>query len=195
VETPETTNERAVRIEKLEAIKQAGLFPYAQRYEKTHSLEQAGKLADGTGNVRVAGRVVSMRGFGKLTFGHLFDFSGKLQFAAQKNKLGESFALLMKLVDTGDFIGLEGEIITTRTGEKTIDISQWTLLSKALRPLPEKFHGLTDQELRYRKRYLDLITSPESMDRFKKTHPDHQDHPQLPGLKRFRRDRHACADQ
>jgi lysyl-tRNA synthetase class 2 len=168
VETPETTNERAVRIEKLEAIKQAGLFPYAQRYEKTHSLEQAGKLADGTGNVRVAGRVVSMRGFGKLTFGHLFDFSGKLQFAAQKNKLGESFALLMKLVDTGDFIGLEGEIITTRTGEKTIDISQWTLLSKALRPLPEKFHGLTDQELRYRKRYLDLITSPESMDRFKK---------------------------
>ena len=168
METPETTNERAVRIEKLEAIKQAGLFPYAQRYEKTHSLEQAGKLADGTGNVRVAGRVVSMRGFGKLTFGHLFDFSGKLQFAAQKNKLGESFTHLMKLVDTGDFIGVEGEVITTRTGEKTIDISQWTLLSKALRPLPEKFHGLTDQELRYRRRYLDLITTPESMDRFKK---------------------------
>ena len=109
-----------------------------------------------------------MRGFGKLTFGHILDFSGKIQFAAQKNKLGESFAHLMKLVDVGDFIGIEGEIITTRTGEKTIDMASWTFLSKALRPLPEKFHGLQDQELKYRRRYLDLITEPQSMERFKK---------------------------
>ena len=167
METPETTSERDVRIEKLEQLRHAGLTPYAQRFEKTHSTKQAKDLPDGTKNVIIAGRVVSIRGFGKLTFGHLLDFSGKMQFAAQKSKLGESFARLMKLVDVGDFIGIDGEIITTRTGEKTIDIAKWTFLSKALRPLPEKFHGLTDQELKYRRRYLDLITAPESMERFK----------------------------
>jgi lysyl-tRNA synthetase class 2 len=91
-----------------------------------------------------------------------------MQFAAQKNKLGDQFTQFQKIVDIGDFIGIEGEVITTKTGEKTIDISGWTFLSKALRPLPEKFHGLTDPELRYRKRYLDLIMSPEVMERFKK---------------------------
>lgn len=167
METPELSSERDVRIEKLEHLRQAGLTPYAQRYEKTHSAQQAKELPDGAKGVKIAGRVVGVRGFGKLTFGHIFDFSGKMQFAAQKNKLGESFTNLMKLVDVGDFIGIEGEIITTRTGEKTIDIAEWTFLSKALRPLPEKFHGLTDQELKYRRRYLDLITAPESMERFK----------------------------
>jgi lysyl-tRNA synthetase class 2 len=167
LETPELSSERDVRIEKIEQLRQAGLTPYAQRYEKTHSTQQAKELADGTKGIKIAGRVVGVRGFGKLTFGHLFDFTGKMQFAAQKNKLGESFTHLMKLVDVGDFIGIEGEIITTRTGEKTIDITEWTFLSKALRPLPEKFHGLTDQEIKYRRRYLDLITSPESMERFK----------------------------
>jgi lysyl-tRNA synthetase class 2 len=162
------SQERKVRIEKLESLRNAGIAPYAQRYEKTHSAQEAGSLADGTTGVKIAGRIVSMRGFGKLTFGHVLDFSGKIQFAAQKNKLGESFGLLMKTVDVGDFIGIEGEVITTKTGEKTIDITQWTFLSKALRPLPEKFHGITDQELKYRRRYLDLITSPESMERFKK---------------------------
>jgi lysyl-tRNA synthetase, class II len=155
-------------LEKIEYLRQAGIMPYAQRFEKTHSAQQAKNLPDATAGIKIAGRVVALRGFGKLTFGHLLDFSGKIQFAAQKNKLGESFALLMKTVDVGDFIGIEGETITTKTGEKTIDISKWTFLSKALRPLPEKFHGITDQELKYRRRYLDLITAPESMERFKK---------------------------
>ncbi len=168
METPELANERTVRIEKLEQLRKAGIPPFAQRFEKTHSAMQAKELPDGTTGVATAGRVVALRGFGKLTFGHLFDFSGKIQFAAQKNKLGESFVLFMKTVDIGDFIGIEGEIITTKTGEKTIDIAKWTFLSKALRPLPEKFHGLIDQELKYRRRYLDLITSPETMERFKK---------------------------
>ncbi|HAJ80329.1 MAG TPA: lysine--tRNA ligase [Fibrobacteres bacterium] len=168
LEPSENTGEREVRIEKLEQLRQAGITPFAERYEKTHSTMQAKELPDGVKGVRLAGRVVGIRGFGKLTFGHLLDFAGKIQFAAQKNKLGESFTRLMKLVDVGDFIGVEGEVITTRTGEKTIDISEWTFLSKSLRPLPEKFHGMTDQELKYRRRYLDLITSPESMDRFKK---------------------------
>lgn len=161
-------DQRAVRIEKIKMLREAGLLPYAERYEKTHSLAQAKALADGTKQVRAAGRVVAIRGFGKLTFSHLLDFSGTLQIALQKNKLAQQFELFMKTVDMGDFVGVEGEIITTRTGEKTIDVAQWTFLSKSLRPLPEKFHGLTDPELVYRRRYLDLITSPEHMDRFKK---------------------------
>ena len=168
MEPQELSSERAARIEKLEYLRHAGIAPYAQRFEKSHSTQQAKGLPDGASGIKVAGRVVALRGFGKLTFGHILDYSGKVQFAAQKNKLGESFGLFMKTVDVGDFIGVEGEIITTKTGEKTVDITQWTFLSKALRPLPEKFHGLTDQELKYRRRYLDLITSPESMERFKK---------------------------
>ena len=161
-------DQRAVRIEKIKMLREAGLLPYAERFEKTHSLAEAKALADGTKQVRAAGRVIALRGFGKLTFGHLLDFSGTMQFALQKNKLAQQFELFMKTVDMGDFVGVEGEIITTRTGEKTIDVAQWTFLAKSLRPLPEKFHGLTDPELVYRRRYLDLITSPEHMERFRK---------------------------
>jgi lysyl-tRNA synthetase class 2 len=162
------SDQRAVRIEKIKMLRDAGVQPYAQRFEKTHLLKDAKALADGTKQVRAAGRVVALRGFGKLTFGHLLDCSGTMQFALQKNKLGPQFDLFMKTVDMGDFVGIEGEIITTRTGEKTIDVASWTFLSKSLRPLPEKFHGLTDQDLVYRRRYLDLITSPDHMERFKK---------------------------
>jgi lysyl-tRNA synthetase, class II len=161
-------DQRAVRIDKIKMLRESGVLPYAERFEKTHMLADAKKLADATKPVRAAGRVIAIRGFGKLTFGHLLDFSGAMQFALQKNKLAQQFELFMKTVDMGDFVGIEGEIITTRTGEKTIDVSSWTFLSKSLRPLPEKFHGLTDQELVYRRRYLDLITEPEHMERFKK---------------------------
>ncbi|HUI92377.1 MAG TPA: lysine--tRNA ligase [Chitinivibrionales bacterium] len=161
-------DQRAVRIEKIKMLREAGVLPYAERFEKTHSLAQARALADGAKQVRAAGRVVALRGFGKLTFGHLLDFSGTMQFALQKNKLAAQFELFMKTVDIGDFVGVEGDIITTKTGEKTIDVTQWTFLTKTLRPLPEKFHGLTDPELVYRRRYLDLITSPEHMERFRK---------------------------
>ncbi|GAG10874.1 unnamed protein product, partial [marine sediment metagenome] len=149
-------------------IHKIGEHPYAERYETTHSMEQALKLDDGVKGVCVAGRVIAIRYFGKLAFGHLFGFSGKIQFALQKNKLDERFAQFKKVVDIGDFIGIEGEMMTTKTGEKTIDISSWTFLSKSLRPLPEKFHGITDPELRLRRRYLDLIMSPDIMERFKK---------------------------
>ncbi len=155
------------RADKLPLLREAGFQPFAERFEKTHSLSEARELDDGTTGVSVAGRVVGLRYFGKLAFGHLFDFSGKMQFAAQKTILGDQFAQLKKLVDIGDFIGIEGEIITTKTGEKSINILKWTFLSKAMRPMPEKFHGLTDPELRLRRRYLDLIMSPDVMDRFK----------------------------
>lgn len=157
-----------VRREKIEFIRQIGQHPYAERFETTHSIEQAGVLENGTKGIRIAGRVIAVRYFGKLAFGHIFGFTGKIQFALQKTKLGTMFEQFKKAVDIGDFIGIEGEMITTKTGEKTIDMSQWKFLSKSLRPLPEKFHGITDPELRLRRRYLDLIMSPEVMERFKK---------------------------
>lgn len=157
-----------VRLDKVPQINNAGYQAYADRFERSHRLHEASVLEDGTKGVRVAGRIVSLRYFGKLAFGHLADIDGKIQFAVQKNKLGPKFDHLKTMVDIGDFIGVEGELITTKTGEKTIDIDDFVFLSKSLRTLPEKFHGITDPELRLRKRYLDLIMSEESRERFKK---------------------------
>ncbi|NLE00921.1 MAG: lysine--tRNA ligase, partial [Fibrobacter sp.] len=157
-----------VRMEKVPQLKDAGYHPYAERFERTHRLHEAVSLPDGTKDVRVCGRIVSFKNFGKLAFGHLYDLDGRLQFAAQKNVLGQQFEDLKKLIDIGDFIGVEGEIITTKTGEKTIDVRKLTFLSKTLRPLPEKFHGINDPEIKLRKRYLDLIMNEESRERFKK---------------------------
>jgi lysyl-tRNA synthetase class 2 len=158
----------AVRANKIDLLRKAGVKPFAERFERSHRLHEAAVLADGTGPVSVAGRIVSLRYFGKLAFGHLYDLEGKLQFALQKNKLGEKFDLFKNAVDIGDFVGLTGTMITTKTGEKTVDVDGFTFLSKSLRPLPEKFHGLTDPELRLRRRYLDLITTQESRERFMK---------------------------
>jgi lysyl-tRNA synthetase class 2 len=166
-EQPLDVNEQMqVRLDKIPAIKAAGHHPYAERFERTHRLHEAVVLPDDTAGVRVAGRVTSLRFFGKLAFGHLYDLEGKLQFAVQKNKLGDRFEHFKQLLDIGDFIGVSGTIITTKTGEKTVDINDFTFLSKTLRPLPEKFHGITDPEIRLRKRYLDLIMSEESRSRF-----------------------------
>jgi lysyl-tRNA synthetase class 2 len=159
----------AVRANKIDLLRKAGVKPFAERFERSHRLHEAAVLADGTGPVSVAGRIVSLRYFGKLAFGHLYDLEGKLQFALQKNKLGEKFDLFKNAVDIGDFVGLTGTMITTKTGEKTVDVDGFTFLSKSLRPLPEKFHGLTDPELRLRRRYLDLITTQESRERFMKS--------------------------
>ncbi len=156
-----------IRREKIRQLEEVGQQPYADRFDKKQSLEKVKTLDDGTGGVSVAGRLVAVRYFGKLAFGHIQDESGKMQFALQKNKLGESFAQFKKLVDIGDFVGIEGSVMTTKTGEKTIDTDGWKFLSKSLRPLPEKFHGITDPELRLRRRYLDLIMNPDVMQRFK----------------------------
>jgi lysyl-tRNA synthetase class 2 len=162
------SDEMRVRREKLVRIIESGMQPYAERYERTHTVGESAQLDDGVEGVRIAGRILALRYLGKLAFGHVFDSTGKVQFALQRNKLNERFTLFKQLVDVGDFIGIEGQMFTTRTGEKTLDIRSWTFLSKSLRSLPEKFHGLSDQEQRMRKRYLDLICSPEVLKRFKK---------------------------
>ncbi len=162
----EYSDQMNVRLEKVDKLRREGINPYAERYPRTHTLQQAYECEEGTKGIAVAGRVIAVRHFGKLIFGHLQDLSGRIQFAAQKQQLEEEFGRLKQLVDIGDHIGIQGEMFITRKGEKTLNIHSWTFLSKALRPLPEKFHGLTDTETRYRQRYLDLIMSRESMDRF-----------------------------
>jgi len=162
------SSEVEVRKQKLKALAEAGIIPFAERFERNHAVTDIKTLADGTENVRVAGRIVGLRYFGKLCFGHLFDQNGRAQFSLQKNVLNEGYDTFRSFVDIGDYVGLEGKIFTTKTGEKTLSVQKWAFLSKALRPLPEKFHGITDDELRMRKRYLDLISTEETMARFKK---------------------------
>lgn len=152
---------RNQRLAHLETLKAAGHRPYGRAFERTGSLaEVRAAFAEGLA-VRVAGRVVAVREMGKSVFAHLQDGTDKFQVYVQKNALGDESFAAFKAVDLGDFIGLEGELFTTRTGEQSVKVLKWELLSKALHPLPEKWHGLSDVEVRYRQRYLDLIANPD----------------------------------
>ena len=156
------TDQEKVRREKLKEIEKV-CNPYPEKYEKTHSLASAKALEDGTKEVSVAGRIVFARKMGKLSFVKIRDIEEAFQLEFKIDELGEEkYSFFKKLIDTGDFIGAKGEIFTTQTGEKTLRVKEYTFLGKALRPLPEKFHGLTDTELKYRERYTDLIMNEES---------------------------------
>ncbi len=158
----ELTDQELSRRNKLNEISEI-TNPYPERYDVTNTLLEARNLEDGTKDVRIAGRLVFARKMGKLSFGRLRDIESDIQIQLKSDVTSESdYNFFKKLVDIGDFIGAEGEIITTQTGEKTLLASSITFLGKALRPLPEKFHGLTDTELKYRQRYVDLISNEES---------------------------------
>ncbi len=158
------------RFKKLAEIGAMGVRPYAGRFEVSISSQ---KLLDAYGQATkeelennkvtatLAGRIIAMRNFGKACFCHIQDGSGKTQLYLQKNTLGDDSYALFKKLDIGDFIGVTGFLFRTKTNELTLDVEKFTLLSKSLRPLPEKWHGLTDVELRYRQRYVDLIVNPE----------------------------------
>ena len=162
----ELTEQEVVRREKLEEIKKV-CNPYPEKFDRTHALKDAKKLEDGTQNVRIAGRTIFMRKMGKLSFVRIRDLEGDMQLEFKIDIIGEdNYQFFKKQVDAGDFIGAEGEIFTTQTGEKTLRVHSFEFLGKALRPLPEKFHGLTDIELKYRQRYVDLITNEESRNVF-----------------------------
>jgi len=150
------------RIDKLKMLQDAGFQVYPERFPVTHALKDAFLLPDGTAGVRIAGRVISMRKMGKITFGHLQDMEGKLQFVLKKNTLEDQYDFFHKIVDIGDFFGFTGTLFTTNSGERSLQVESYTFLGKALRELPEKWHGLADTELRYRQRYLDLISNEES---------------------------------
>lgn len=151
---------RAQRLANMEALRAAGQRPFGRSFKRTGTLaETAAAYADDL-NVALAGRIIALREMGKSIFGHIQDGSGRFQFYVQRPAIGdESFAAFRKL-DIGDHVGLTGTLFTTRTGEKTIRVATWELLSKALLPLPDKWSGLQDQEVRYRQRYLDLVANP-----------------------------------
>lgn len=141
--------------------------PYPEKFEVNYELCDASQLEDGVTGVSVAGRIILMRKMGKMSFLTIGDIKGKIQISVKLDMVGEEVYQRFKSdYDIGDFIGVEGEIFTTHTGEKTIRASSITFLGKALKPLPEKFHGVEDVETIYRERYLDLIMNDESKKKF-----------------------------
>ena len=162
----EFTEQELVRRNKVEEIKEF-CNPYPERYETNYTLKEASTLEDGIKDVRVAGRIVFMRKMGKLSFLKLRDIEGDLQVSIKIDLVGEEkYKFFKTMIDLGDFIGVVGEIFTTQTGEKTLRADDFTFLGKALKPLPEKFHGVTDPEICYRNRYLDLIMNESTRKRF-----------------------------
>lgn len=158
---------KRVRLEKEQLLKDQGINIHPERYEVTHSLKDSRELADGTKGVRVAGRVLSKRKMGKISFLDLRDIEGKIQVVVKRDDIGEEkYKLLHATIDVGDFMGVEGEIFTTQAGEKSIQMVDYEFLGKAIRPLPEKFHGISNQETLYRERHLDLIMNEETKKRF-----------------------------
>ncbi|MBE7022575.1 MAG: lysine--tRNA ligase [Ruminococcaceae bacterium] len=157
-----------IRRDKLKELQENGADPFLQvKFDRTHTATQI--IADYDAlegkSVTVAGRLMSKRGMGKVMFCDLHDISGRIQLFVKKDILEDAYDAFKKL-DIGDIVGATGEVFTTKTGEISIKINSYTLLAKSLQPLPEKFHGLTDTDLRYRQRYVDLIMNAEVKDTF-----------------------------
>jgi lysyl-tRNA synthetase class 2 len=175
------TNEFHVRLQKIKELREAGIIPYADRYERTHTSKQALELGEkgpirdvpdivkepAKDLIKLCGRLVSFRGHGKLSFGHLQDIDGRIQICFMEDLIGAEPYKFLRKVDMADFVGVEGELFRTKHGEITLLVYKTKILSKALRPLPEKWHGLKDQEQIYRQRYLDTVMNQDSLERFK----------------------------
>ena len=150
------------RRQKMLALREKGVAPYGQRFETSGTLEAVrARFADGNAE-KVAGRITAHRDMGKSHFLDLTDATGRFQIFVHAKEVGPEAYEIFKLLDMGDFIGVEAEAFTTKTGEPTLRVKTLTVLSKALRPLPDKWHGLSDVEQRYRQRYLDLLANPGS---------------------------------
>lgn len=159
----ESNEHLQVRLEKLQELKEKGINPFGGRYERTHYASEI--LADFENlegqDVVVAGRIMAKRAMGKASFAHVQDYSGQIQIYIRLNDIGTDTYELFSHLDIGDIIGIKGSVFRTRTGETTVSAKDLVLLSKSLRPLPEKWHGLKDVELRYRQRHVDLIVNPD----------------------------------
>ena len=166
--TPEQKPEDifAQRAAKVQDLAAAGILPFGRRFDNVQMTADVRKNfkpeAEKQEEVTIAGRMTAFRAMGKSIFADIKDSSGRMQIYVQRDQIGEDDFKVFKKLDLGDIIGVTGEPFTTRTGELTVKMHKFTLLSKSLRPLPEKFHGLTDIEQRYRQRYLDLITNDDS---------------------------------
>lgn len=164
-------DQELVRRQKVEKLKELGIDPFGQAYDRTHYSSDIKELVAGKSNeeveamdlhVSIAGRIMFIRKMGKASFFSIQDLKGKQQVYISINDLGEESYDLFKMADVGDIVGLKGKVMLTRTGEPTVKCLEYTHLTKSLRPLPEKFHGLTDKEERYRRRYVDLIMNEEA---------------------------------
>ena len=156
------SSEIDIRKEKVRKLKEQGVIPYIEKFDRTCTLKDAKTMEDGE-NVSVCGRITFRRIMGKLSFFAIEDINARLQISISRNEIDEeTYAFFKTMVDTGDFVGVSGELYTTHTGEKTVRTHQFQLLSKAILPLPEKFHGLANQDQRYRERCMDLVSNEES---------------------------------
>ena len=159
-----------VRVEKTASLRQKGIDPYPTNYKRTHTSQQAEKAFEAAEKeddefnetIKVAGRIMGRRGMGKASFIDLSDADGRIQVMMRSNVLNEDYEILDDL-DIGDWIGAEGTLFRTRTGQITLQVATFSVLCKSLRPLPEKWHGLTDVETRFRQRYLDLISNADAI--------------------------------
>ncbi|MBD8016786.1 MULTISPECIES: lysine--tRNA ligase [Planococcus] len=171
----ELNDQLLVRREKMQAFRDHGMDPFGGRFERTHLsqeiIEQYGELSkeeleETPHEVVIAGRVMTKRGKGKAGFAHIQDLKGQIQIYVRKDAIGEEAYEFYNTVDLGDILGVKGTVFKTNVGELSVKAKEVTFLTKALRPLPEKFHGLKDVEQRYRQRYLDLLTSESSKETF-----------------------------
>lgn len=172
---PSLNEQMMVRREKLAFLREKGIDPFGTRYDRTHTtkgIKEAAKdkekeeLEASKITVKVAGRIMTKRGQGKAGFAHIQDQLGQVQIYVRQDEIGESMYAVFQRADLGDIIGVEGTLFLTKMGELTIRVHAYTHLVKALRPLPDKFHGLHDKEEIYRRRYVDLIANAESRHRF-----------------------------
>jgi lysyl-tRNA synthetase class 2 len=161
------------RIKKMQEFRKLGINPYPYKYSPTHTARQILdkykeiQIEESKDKACVAGRIVSIRRMGKVTFCHIRDHTEKIQLFLREDSLGKDYELL-KLWDIGDWVGAEGAVFKTKTGEVSVLVSKPEMLCKAVRPFPEKWHGLKDVEIRYRKRYLDLAMNPDVRETFRK---------------------------
>ena len=171
VEEVRLTDQQEARIAKMNALREQGIDPFGKAFNRTSNSQlikdeygekSAEELESLHAEVSIAGRIMQKRRMGKLGFIHLLDREGKIQVVINKRIIGDEIYELFKASDLGDIIGIRGTVIKTQTGELSVEAHEYTHLSKALRPLPDKFHGLQDKEERYRRRYVDLIMNDES---------------------------------
>ncbi|MFH1412829.1 MAG: lysine--tRNA ligase [bacterium] len=164
----EKQSERADRIKKLEQIKEQGINPYPavvnRSYEAGNVLSSFDDLKKKEENIVLAGRLRSLRSHGNISFADLEDYSGKIQLVFSKNEIGENYNNLIKFLDVSDFVEVNGVCFVTKAGEQSLLVKSWRLISKALRPLPDQWYGLKNEEERLRKRYLDILMNPEVKD-------------------------------
>ena len=171
----ELNDQLLVRRQKMTTILENGQDPFGSRFERTHlSTEVRDQFADQTKEqleenlqeVIIAGRIMTKRGKGKAGFAHIQDLNGQIQIYVRQDHVGEEAYELFKQADLGDIVGVRGNVFRTQVGELSVKAEEFTFLTKALRPMPEKFHGLQDVEQRYRQRYLDLMTNEDSKKTF-----------------------------